>query len=150
MVWHRGKEQELQQVQRSWSVASQQEGSNSSESQRARQQVKALEGQLRDLHSRLTRLQANTRCPSCCALLPHTHLTMGVVLYVQTLVLGCLTLHAASQSVQRLVQAVDCKTRRCRDSLKYDSFVLASEVAAIVLRSFKTMTVVYHLELSCG
>lgn len=60
--WHRAKEQELQHVQRSWSAASQQEGSNSSEAERARQQVKALEGQLRDLHSRLTRLQADTRC----------------------------------------------------------------------------------------
>ncbi|KAL3157009.1 hypothetical protein ABBQ38_001262 [Trebouxia sp. C0009 RCD-2024] len=61
MCWHRAREQELQHVQRSWSVASQQEGSNSSEAERGRQQVKALEGQLRHLHSRLTRLQADTR-----------------------------------------------------------------------------------------
>lgn len=58
---HRAKEQELQHVQRSWSAASQQEGSSSSDAERARAQVKALEGQLRDLHSRLTRLQADTR-----------------------------------------------------------------------------------------
>ena len=57
------KEQELQQVQRSWSASSQQEGSVSGETERAKLQVKALEGQLRDLHSRLTRLQADTRYP---------------------------------------------------------------------------------------
>ncbi len=48
-------------MQRSWSASSQQEGSTSGETQRAKLQVKALEGQLRDLHSRLTRLQADTR-----------------------------------------------------------------------------------------
>lgn len=58
----RSKEQELQQVQRGWSAASQQEGSHNMEAQRAKQQVKALEGQLRNLHSRLTTLQADTRC----------------------------------------------------------------------------------------
>ena len=57
----RAKAQELQQAQRSWSAASQQEGSTSSDAERARLQVKALEGQLRDLHSRLTRLQADVR-----------------------------------------------------------------------------------------
>ena len=55
------KEQELQQVQRGWSAASKLEGSNEMEAQRAKQQVKALEGQLRNLHSRLTTLQADTR-----------------------------------------------------------------------------------------
>lgn len=58
---YRLQEQELQQVQRGWSAASQQEGSHSQEAQRAKQQVKALEGQLRDLHSRLTTLQADAR-----------------------------------------------------------------------------------------
>ena len=64
---HRCKEQELQQVQRGRSAAAQQEGSHSAEAQHAKQQVKALEGQLRDLHSRLTSLQADTRCctPGC-------------------------------------------------------------------------------------
>lgn len=57
----RSKEQELQQVQHGWSVASQQEGCQSVEAQRAKQQVKALEGQLRDLHARLTTLQAGAR-----------------------------------------------------------------------------------------
>ena len=62
------KEQEVQEVQRSWSAHCQQEGSSSGESERAKLQVKALEGQLRDLHSRLTRLQADTRSPfaPCC------------------------------------------------------------------------------------
>ena len=76
MLWRRAKEQELQHVQRSWSVASQQEGSNSSGAERARLQVKALESQLRDLHLRLTRLQADTRCSSCCAL-PHAYYKAG-------------------------------------------------------------------------
>lgn len=57
----RSKEQELQELQRSWSATSQQEGSQSAETQRAKMQVKALEGQLRDLHSRITQLQADTR-----------------------------------------------------------------------------------------
>ena len=57
----RAKEQELQQLQRSWSAASQQDGSMNGENERGKMQVKALEGQLRDLHSRLTRLQADTR-----------------------------------------------------------------------------------------
>ena len=64
VLGHRAKEQELQHVQRRWSAASQQEGSSSSEAERARAQVNALEGQLRDLHSRLTRLQADTRYSS--------------------------------------------------------------------------------------
>lgn len=73
MIACRLKEQELQQAQRSWCASSQQEGSNSGEAERSRLQVKALEGQLRDLHSRLTRLQADTRfasshcCPCLCS-----------------------------------------------------------------------------------
>ena len=49
-------------MQRTWFAASQQDNNSNAEHERHKQQVKALEGQLRDLHSRLTRLQADTRC----------------------------------------------------------------------------------------
>lgn len=74
-------------MQRSWSVSSQQEGSSSSEAGRARLQVKALEGQLRDLHSRLTRLQADTRYSIPSAWL-HTVYVLGSTGYPFSTCLG--------------------------------------------------------------
>ncbi|KAA6411758.1 MAG: hypothetical protein FRX49_13801 [Trebouxia sp. A1-2] len=101
------KEQELQQVQRSWSASSQQEGSSSGEAERSRLQVKALEGQLRDLHSRLTRLQADTRIKEA----ENSQLASGMQLTQAD--------RAADQeAAQRIQSKLEGEVQRLQDQLK--------------------------------
>ncbi|KAL0019238.1 hypothetical protein WJX79_004955 [Trebouxia sp. C0005] len=104
---NRLKEQELQQVQRSWSASSQQEGSSSGEAERSRLQVKALEGQLRDLHSRLTRLQADTRIKEA----ENSQLASGMQLTQAD--------RAADQeAAQRIQSKLEGEVQRLQDQLK--------------------------------